>query len=298
MTIDHTLDVDAVSLGYRDREVITGLSLSVPPGKITVIVGANASGKSTLLRAMSRLLAPREGKVLLDGASVHRMRAKELARTLGLLPQSPIAPEGITVSDLVGRGRNPHQSRFARWSHDDDSAVAEALEATDTLSLADRAVDELSGGQRQRVWIAMALAQRTDVLLLDEPTTFLDVSHQVEVLDLLTDLNRSRGTTIVMVLHDLNLAARYADHLVAIADGTVHAAGSPDEVLTEALVASVFGMPSTIVSDPVSGRPLMLPRGRHHVRDGVPVDSAVVVGPANTETAAVADTRTETGTLS
>ena len=284
MTIDHTLDVDAVSLGYRDREVITGLSLTVPPGKITVIVGANASGKSTLLRAMSRLLVPRDGQVLLDGASVHRMRAKELARTLGLLPQSPIAPEGITVSDLVGRGRNPHQSRFARWSHDDDSAVAEALEATDTLALADRAVDELSGGQRQRVWIAMALAQRTDVLLLDEPTTFLDVSHQVEVLDLLTDLNRSRGTTIVMVLHDLNLAARYADHLVAIADGTVHAAGAPDEVLTEALVASVFGMPSTIVADPVSGRPLMLPRGRHHVRDAAQVDSAVVVGPARTET--------------
>ena len=168
---------------------------------------------------MTRLLSPRAGQVLLDGRAVHRMPAKELARTLGLLPQSPIAPEGITVADLVGRGRHPHQGVFTRWSREDDAAVAAALEATQTTTLADRAVDELSGGQRQRVWIAMALAQQTDLLLLDEPTTFLDVAHQVEVLDLLTDLNRTRGTTIVMVLHDLNLAARYADHLVALAVG-------------------------------------------------------------------------------
>jgi iron complex transport system ATP-binding protein len=202
--------------------------------------------------------------VLLDGTAVHRMPAKELARTLGLLPQSPIAPEGITVADLVGRGRHPHQRLFSRWSTDDDLAVASALEATQTTALADRAVDELSGGQRQRVWIAMALAQQTDVLLLDEPTTFLDVAHQVEVLDLLTDLNRSRGTTVVMVLHDLNMAARYADSLVALTDGRIHATGTPEEVLTEASVRAVFGLDSTVIVDPVSGKPLMLPIGRHH----------------------------------
>jgi len=264
MTTSHALEARALTLGYGDRTVIDGLDLVVPPGRITAIVGPNACGKSTLLRSMSRLLAPRDGQVLLDGKSVHRMPAKELARTLGLLPQSPIAPEGITVTDLVGRGRQPHQGIFTRWSHSDDQAVADALDATQTASLADRSVDELSGGQRQRVWIAMALAQQTDLLLLDEPTTFLDVSHQIEVLDLLTDLNRSRGTTIVMVLHDLNLAARYADHLIALADGTVHAAGRPAEVLTEDCVRSVFGIESRVITDPVSNTPLMLPIGRHH----------------------------------
>ena len=265
MTTHHTLRVDNLTLGYRDRVVIEGLDLLVPTGKVTAVVGANACGKSTLLRSMSRLLTPREGQVLLDGRQVHRIPAKELARTLGLLPQSPLAPDGITVSDLVGRGRHPHQRLLSRWSAEDDEAVAAALEATEIVDLADRPVDELSGGQRQRVWIAMALAQRTDVLLLDEPTTFLDVSHQVEVLDLLTDLNRDRGTTIVMVLHDLNLAARYADQLIAMADGRVHAAGDPHEVLTEDVVRAVFGLESTVIVDPVSGRPLMLPIGRHRV---------------------------------
>jgi iron complex transport system ATP-binding protein len=230
-------------------------------------VGANACGKSTLLRSMSRLLSPRAGQVLLDGRAVHRMPAKELARTLGLLPQSPIAPEGITVADLVGRGRHPHQGIFSRWSREDDAAVAAALEATRTTTLAERPVDELSGGQRQRVWIAMALAQQTDLLLLDEPTTFLDVSHQIEVLDLLTDLNRARGTTIVMVLHDLNMAARYADHLVALTDGRVHAAGPPADVLTEATVQAVFGLTCRVIVDPTSGAPLMLPMGRHHTAE-------------------------------
>ena len=267
MTTDHTLAVESLRLGYGDRVVIDGLDLTVPPGQITVIVGANASGKSTLLRSMSRLLAPLGGHVLLDGRQVHKIPAKELARTLGLLPQSPIAPEGITVADLIGRGRNPHQGFLTRWTTEDDEAVASALEATDTTELADRPVDELSGGQRQRVWIAMALAQQTDVLLLDEPTTFLDVSHQVEVLDLLTDLNRSRGTTIVTVLHDLNLAARYADHLIALTDGRIHAAGEPADVLTEATVAAVFGIESRVIHDPTSGKPLMLPIGRHHMHD-------------------------------
>ncbi|MET9926635.1 MULTISPECIES: ABC transporter ATP-binding protein [unclassified Streptomyces] len=266
MTTDHQLTAEHLTLGYGDRTVVSSLDLVVPPGRITVIVGANACGKSTLLRSMSRLLAPREGRVVLDGKEVHRLPAKELARTLGLLPQSPVAPEGITVSDLVGRGRHPHQSVFSRWNEKDDAAVASALEATATEPLADRAVDELSGGQRQRVWIAMALAQQTDLLLLDEPTTFLDASHQIDVLDLLTDLNRSRGTTIVLVLHDLNLAARYADHLIALADGKLHSFGTPAEVLTEETVRAVFGLESRVVEDPVSGRPLMLPIGRHHVR--------------------------------
>ncbi len=272
MTTSHTLAADALTVGYGDRTVIADLSLDVPPGRITAIVGPNACGKSTLLRSMSRLLSPRAGGVLLDGKAVHRLPARALARTLGLLPQSPVAPEGITVADVVGRGRHPHQGLFARWSHADDVAVADALEATDTVELADRAVDELSGGQRQRVWIAMALAQQTDVLLLDEPTTFLDVSHQVEVLDLLTDLNRSRGTTIVMVLHDLNMAARYADHLIALVEGRVHATGDPRAVLTEETVRAVFGLDSRVLDDPVSGRPLMVPIGRHHA--GAPASSS------------------------
>ncbi|OLO34901.1 iron dicitrate ABC transporter ATP-binding protein [Streptomyces sp. MNU77] len=272
MTTHHRLTAEGLTLGYGDRTVVDSLDLAVPPGRITVIVGANACGKSTLLRSMSRLLAPRAGRVVLDGKEVHRLPAKELARTLGLLPQSPVAPEGITVSDLVGRGRHPHQGIFSRWNEKDDAAVAAALEATHTEPLAERAVDELSGGQRQRVWIAMALAQQTDLLLLDEPTTFLDASHQIEVLDLLTDLNRSRGTTIVMVLHDLNLAARYADHLIALAGGGLHASGTPAEVLTEETVRAVFDLDSRIIEDPVSGRPLMLPIGRHHVlnRAGTP----------------------------
>ncbi|GAA3382685.1 ABC transporter ATP-binding protein [Cryptosporangium minutisporangium] len=265
VTRDHSLTVENLALGYKDRNVIESLDLIVPPGKITAIVGANACGKSTLLRSMTRLLAPRTGHVLLDGKEVHRIPPKELARTLGLLPQSPIAPEGITVADLVSRGRHPHQRVLARWSREDDRAVAAALDATSTADLADRSVDELSGGQRQRVWIAMALAQQTDLLLLDEPTTFLDVSHQVEVLDLLTDLNRSRGTTIVMVLHDLNMAARYADHLIALAAGRLHAAGEPADVLTEECVRAVFGLESRVIVDPTSNKPLMLPLGRHHV---------------------------------
>jgi iron complex transport system ATP-binding protein len=271
VTTSHTLEVAQLTLGYRDRTVIEQLDLVVPPGRVTAVVGANACGKSTLLRSMSRLLAPRAGQVLLDGKQVHRTPAKELARTLGLLPQSPLAPEGITVADLVGRGRHPHQRVLSRWSREDDEAVAAALEATGTVDLAERPVDELSGGQRQRVWIAMVLAQQTDLLLLDEPTTFLDVSHQIEVLDLLTDLNRDRGTTIVMVLHDLNLAARYADHLVAVAGGRVHAAGAPSDVLTAETVRAVFGLESQVITDPVSGRPLMLPLGRHHADVGVEV---------------------------
>ncbi|GAB2637043.1 ABC transporter ATP-binding protein [Nocardioides ginkgobilobae] len=265
----HRLRVEGVTLGYGERTVVQDVDLDVAPGRITCIVGANACGKSTLLRAMARLLKPRAGHVVLDGRDLHALPTKQVARTLGLLPQSPIAPEGIVVADLVARGRHPHQGVLARWTAADEEAVAEALRLTDTAALADRCVDELSGGQRQRVWIAMALAQQTDLLLLDEPTTFLDVSHQIDVLDLLTDLNRQRGTTIVMVLHDLNLAARYADHLVAVRAGRVHANGIPAEVLTADVVRDVFGMESQVVEDPVSGKPIVLPIGRHHVLDRV-----------------------------
>jgi iron complex transport system ATP-binding protein len=263
MTEAHTLDVEKVTLGYGERTVVDALDLRLPPGRITAIVGANACGKSTLLRAMSRLLAPRAGRVVLDGKDLHKQPTKEVARTLGLLPQSPIAPEGIVVADLVSRGRHPHQRVLTRWGAQDDEAVHRALEMTGTLSLADRPVDELSGGQRQRVWIAMTLAQQTDILMLDEPTTFLDVSHQVEVLDLLIDLNRERGTTVLMVLHDLNMAARYADHLIAMAGGAIHAQGDPADVLTVDTVQAVFGMNCKVIDDPVSGKPLVIPIGRH-----------------------------------
>jgi iron complex transport system ATP-binding protein len=260
-----SFSIETLSAGYGEASILQDLDLAVPPGKITVIVGANACGKSTLLRTMSRLLSPTGGHVLLDGKSVHRTPPKELARRMGLLPQSPIAPEGITVADLVSRGRHPHQGLFSRWTQKDDQAVETALDATRIAELAERPVDELSGGQRQRVWIAMALAQQTEILLLDEPTTFLDINHQVEVLDLLTDLNHTRGTTIVMVLHDLNLAARYADHLVAMSAGRIHIAGAPELVLTEENVRQVFGLESRIITDPTSGRPMMLPIGRHRM---------------------------------
>jgi iron complex transport system ATP-binding protein len=265
MTASHTLSAEALALGYGDRVIIEGLDLQIPPGRITAIVGANGCGKSTLLRALSRLIPARSGHVVLDGKALHSRPTKEVARTLGLLPQSPIAPEGIAVADLVGRGRHPHQKLLARWSARDYEVVAQSLEATGTSDLADRAVDELSGGQRQRVWIAMALAQETDILLLDEPTTFLDVAHQVEVLDLLTDLNRERGTTIVMVLHDMNMASRYADHLFALRDGRIVASGPPSEVVTSELIRDVFDLDALVVPDPVSGAPIVLPRGRHHV---------------------------------
>lgn len=253
-----------IHAGYGDHGVLRGIDLTLPVGQITGIVGANACGKSTFLRTLSRLLKPAQGQVLLDGTDIHRIAPRTLARQLGLLPQTPIAPDGISVMDLVGRGRHPHQDMFARWSAADENAVLRALEATRTLELADRDVDELSGGQRQRVWIAMALAQETDVLLLDEPTTFLDISHQIEVLDLLQDLNRSRGTTIVMVLHDLNLAARYCDWLAAMAAGELYRIGRSEEILTPEMVQKVFGLHSQVMVDPVSGKPMMLPIGRHH----------------------------------
>ncbi|MCP9000105.1 ABC transporter ATP-binding protein [Pseudarthrobacter sp. RMG13] len=258
------LSAQDLTLKYDHRCVVDGLTADIPEGKVTMIVGANACGKSTLLRGLSRLLKPASGTVTLDGKDIHARPARELARTLGLLPQHPTAPDGIAVRDLVGRGRYPHQGFFRSWSTDDDAAVQRALEATETLELAERNVDELSGGQRQRVWIAMALAQETDVLLLDEPTTYLDLAHQVEVLDLVTDLNRKRGTTVAIVLHDLNLAARYADHVIAMKGGEIVALGDPITVVTETLVRNVFGLESRVIPDPVSGTPLIIPIGRHH----------------------------------
>lgn len=253
------LTAESLSLGYDERLVVDDLSLTIPAGALTAIVGANASGKSTLLRGLARLLRPRAGSVLLDGADIHRLPTRAVATKLGILPQQPIAPEGITVADLVARGRHPHQRWYRTWSPADEEAVADALAATEIADLADRAVDELSGGQRQRVWIALALAQGTGLMLLDEPTTFLDLAHQVEVLDLLADLNEREGRTVALVLHDLNLACRYAHHLVAMRDGAIVAQGAPGDVITAETVAEVFGLDCLVIPDPVAGTPLVVP---------------------------------------
>jgi len=266
MTREHRLETAGLRLAYGERVVVDGLTLRIPPGQVTILLGANACGKSTLLRGLARLLGPAAGAVLLDGTSIRSMPTKAVARVLGLLPQSPVAPDAITVADLVGRGRYPHQGFFRQWTAQDDDAVAAALTATGTLDLAGRPLDELSGGQRQRVWIAMALAQETDLLLLDEPTTYLDLSHQVEVLDLLTDLNRRRGTTVVIVMHDLNLACRYADHLIAMSEGRIARQGPPSEVITPSTMREVFSMKATIINDPVSHTPTVIPIGRHHCK--------------------------------
>ncbi len=255
------LHADNVTLRYDERTISRNLTAAVPGGSFTVIVGPNACGKSTLLRALSRLLKPAAGQVILDGRSISDLAAKEVARRLGLLPQSSIAPEGITVADLVARGRYPHQSFFRQWSKADEEAVIAAMEATRVTDLSGRLVDELSGGQRQRVWIAMVLAQETSILLLDEPTTFLDIAHQIELMDLLADFNR-QGRTVVAVLHDLNHACRYASHLIAIRDGAIVAEGKPSAIVTEKLVDDVFGLPCVIIADPVSSTPLIVPKGR------------------------------------
>ena len=258
----HSLEARDLTVGYGERLVLQHLELEIPSGAVTVIVGANASGKSTLLHALARLRRPGGGQVLLDGADIHRMPTVEVAKIVGLLPQAPTAPEGLSVHDLISRGRYPRQGWIRRWSAADEQAVVRAMQLTDTADLADRPVDQLSGGQRQRVWIALSLAQETDLLLLDEPTTFLDMAHQVDVLELLRDLNAG-GVTIVMVLHELNQAARYADHLVAVKDGTIVAQGRPAVVMTEQLVQEVFGMAAQVMTDPVSGSPMVIPLGRY-----------------------------------
>lgn len=267
------LRADAVTLGYDRRVISEDLTVAIPDGSFTVIVGANGCGKSTLLRGLARLLRPGAGSVVLDGQAIGRYSSKEVARRIGLLPQAQVAPDGITVADLVGRGRYPHQSLLRQWSRDDEEAVREALAATDTTDLAHRVVDELSGGQRQRVWLAMVLAQRTDILLLDEPTTYLDIAHQVEVLDLCEQLRAERGHTLVAVLHDLNLACRYATHLVAMKDGAVVAEGDPAEVITAELVEHVYGLACRVVPDPECGTPLVIPhKSGHGARRTAPHD--------------------------
>ncbi|WP_407838562.1 ABC transporter ATP-binding protein [Streptomyces sp. DSM 116496] len=253
------LSARGLTLAYEDRVVVEDLDLAVPDGKVTVIVGPNACGKSTTLRALGRLLRPRSGSVVLDGEALSSLPTRRIAQAVGLLPQSPSAPEAITVADLVARGRQPHQHWWQQWSEADERAVVDAMARTSVSDLADRPVDALSGGQRQRVWIAMALAQDTDILLLDEPTTFLDIAHQVEVLDLVRRLNHERGRTVVAVLHDLNQAARYADHLVAMKSGRVVAEGPPSAIVTADLVHEVFGLDSIVIPDPITGSPLIVP---------------------------------------
>jgi len=252
---------DALTLAYDRLVVAEDLTVTIPRGSFTVIIGPNGCGKSTLLRALARTLAPRAGRVLLDGEPMDRLRTREIARRLALLPQSPIAPESITVGDLVARGRYPHQGLLRRWSADDTRAVGDAMAATEVTDLCDRQVAELSGGQRQRAWLAMALAQDTDLLLLDEPTTFLDIAHQYEVMDLLAR-QHERGRTLVAVLHDLNQAARYASHMIAMRAGRVVAHGAPADVVTEALVRDVFGLACRVLPDPETGTPMVVPARR------------------------------------
>lgn len=256
------LTAENVTLGYDQRVIAENLSVEIPDNSFTVIVGPNACGKSTLLRALSRMLKPSAGRVLLDGQAIGSMPAKKVAKTLGLLPQSSIAPDGITVADLVSRGRYPHQGLLRQWSAEDERVVHESMASTGVAELADRAVDELSGGQRQRVWIAMALAQQTPLLLLDEPTTYLDIQHQIDVLDLCAELHENQGRTLVAVLHDLNHAARYATHLIAMRGGEVVAEGPPQEVVTAELVEKVFGLRCQVIDDPETGTPLVVPAAR------------------------------------
>ncbi|MFC6065927.1 ABC transporter ATP-binding protein [Streptomyces ochraceiscleroticus] len=251
-----------VTLAYDQRVIAEQLSVDIPDNSFTVIVGPNACGKSTLLRALSRMLKPQAGSVLLDGSSISSQPAKKVARTLGLLPQSSTAPDGITVADLVSRGRYPHQGLLRQWSDEDERIVQESMDATGVGELGERYVDELSGGQRQRVWIAMALAQQTPLLLLDEPTTYLDIQHQIEVLDLCAQLHEEQGRTLVAVLHDLNHAARYASHIIAMRGGEVVAEGAPADVVTADLIERVFRLKCQIIDDPQTGTPLIIPAAR------------------------------------
>lgn len=256
------LSARQLSLGYGGRPIVHSVTTTLPPGLVTSIVGGNGCGKSTLLKGFARILRPLGGQVLLDDRPIADLPTREVAKVVGLLPQSPTCPDGVSVVDLVSRGRSPHRGRLRGWSGEDADAVARALHLTGTTGLAHRPVAELSGGQRQRVWIAMVLAQETELVLLDEPTTYLDLAHQVEILELMRDLNRQAGRTIVMVLHELNLAARYSDHVIAMRDGALIASGSPGEVLTADSVWTIFDLAATVIPDPVHGTPMVVPLGR------------------------------------
>ncbi len=261
-----SLSTQKLSISYQQRQVIDSLDLTLPTAKVSVLIGSNGCGKSTLLKAMARLLTPQSGSVILEGTDIHTSNTAQIARKLAILPQSPVAPEGITVRQLVSLGRFPYQNWLRQWSEEDEQQVNEALRLTGTVALQHRQVDALSGGQRQRVWIAMTLAQATPTLLLDEPTTYLDLAHQVEILELLRGLNQQQGKTIIMVLHDLNLACRYADHLVAVHEGRVYAQGAPQEIMTETLVREVFNLRCRIIDDPFFHTPLCIPfPGESHV---------------------------------
>ncbi|AIG28760.1 ABC transporter ATP-binding protein [Brevibacillus laterosporus] len=255
------LETKGLTLQYGDSIIIENLGLQIPKGEITVLIGSNGCGKSTLLRSLARLLKPASGHILLNGKGIAEQTTKEIAKQMAILPQGPIAPEGLTVLQLVKQGRYPHQNWLKQWTDEDEEKVAFALEVTQLTELAHRPIDSLSGGQRQRAWIALTLAQDTDIILLDEPTTYLDMTHQIEVLDILFELNQTRASTIVMVLHDLNLACRYAHHLVAVQDKQIYAQGSPETVLTEKMVEHVFRMQSKIIADPLYGTPMCIPVG-------------------------------------
>ena len=276
---DSRLRTESVTVGYGEEPVVRDLTLAVPDGRVTTIIGPNGCGKSTLLRTMARLLKPTSGSVVLDGEPVHDLATREVAKRMALLPQSPVAPEGLVVRDLVGRGRHPHQRWFSQWSPEDERVVEAALQMTDTADLRDRALEQLSGGQRQRAWIAMTLAQDTDLLLLDEPTTYLDLAHQVEVLDLVTRLNRERQRTVVMVLHDLNLAARYSDLIVVMKDGVIAAQGAPREVFTPELLADTFGLAADVLTDPRTGLPIVVPICSAPVPETTPDDRELTHAP-------------------
>lgn len=256
------IETKSLTLSYGDTIIIDELDLNIPKGEMTVFIGGNGCGKSTLLRSIARLLKPKAGAVLLEGKTIAKMSTKEVAKQMAILPQSPVAPEGLTVLQLVKQGRYPYQTWLKQWTEEDEKKVNNALTATGIENLKDRPVDSLSGGQRQRAWIAMTLAQDTDIILLDEPTTYLDMTHQIEILDLLFELNETEKRTIVMVLHDLNLACRYAHHIVAINEGKIFAQGKPEYVINSHLVKKVFGMECEITSDPLFGTPLCIPHGK------------------------------------
>ncbi|SFS86494.1 ABC transporter ATP-binding protein [Paenibacillus sp. 453mf] len=253
------LETTGLSIAYEDRLIVEDLNIQIPQGRITALVGANGSGKSTILKTMARLMQPKAGHVLLDGKSIHKQSTREVAKQLAILPQNPTAPEGLTVTELVSYGRFPYQKGFGSLKEEDKKMIEWAIDATGLNEFHDRPIDQLSGGQRQRAWIAMALAQDTDILFLDEPTTFLDMAHQLEVLQLLEELNISSQRTIVMVVHDLNHATRYAHHMIAIKQGKAAAVGSPQEVMTTEVMREVFGIEADIITDPRTGVPLCLP---------------------------------------